>query len=131
MMTDEVDVVIGVDTHKHTHTAAVVTAVGGVVSTTTVATTVVGYRQLLQTARGWSRRVWAIEGTASYGAGLCRFLEATGEQVTEIDRPRRPARATGPSPTSSTPCAPPGRPWPVPIWPCREPAVNARRYASW
>ena len=29
MLADHVDVVIGIDTHKHTHTAAVVTAVTG------------------------------------------------------------------------------------------------------
>ena len=35
------------------------------------------------------RRVWAIEGTGSYVAGLARFLIAQGERVVEIDRPRR------------------------------------------
>ena len=40
MLADLIDVVIGVDTHKHTHTAAVVTAAtGAVVEQTTVSAT--------------------------------------------------------------------------------------------
>jgi transposase len=41
------------------------------------------------------RRVWAIEGTGSYGAGLTRFLTDQGEVVVEVDRPHRPARRGG------------------------------------
>src|SRR5262249_59961337 len=41
------------------------------------------------------RRVWAIEGTASYGVGLTRFLQAHGEEVLEVDRPRRAPRRMG------------------------------------
>jgi transposase len=41
------------------------------------------------------RRAWAIEGTASYGAGLCRFLRERGERVIELDRPARPVRRHG------------------------------------
>jgi transposase len=39
--------------------------------------------------------VWAIEGTGGYGAGLTRFLHAHGEQVVELDRPKRAARRHG------------------------------------
>jgi transposase len=35
------------------------------------------------------RRVWALEGTGCYGAGLTRFLVDQGEWVVEIDRPKR------------------------------------------
>jgi transposase len=41
------------------------------------------------------RRVWAIEGTGSYGAGLTTFLLERGEWAVEIDRPARPARRNG------------------------------------
>jgi transposase len=41
------------------------------------------------------QRVWAIEGTSGYGAGLTRFLHAHGEQVLELDRPKRAARRHG------------------------------------
>jgi transposase len=65
MLADLVDVVIGVDTHKDTHTAAVVTAVtGAVVEQATVPATLAGYRQLLRLAgQQPGQRVWAIEST--------------------------------------------------------------------
>jgi transposase len=97
MLADLVELVIGVDTHKDTHTAAVVQAVsGGVITQATVPATPAGYQQLLQMAdRHDGRRVWAIEGTGGYGAGLTRFLHAHAEQVLELDRPKRAARRHG------------------------------------
>ncbi len=97
MLADRVDAVIGVDTHKHTHTAAVVHAgTGAAGDELTVATNVRGYAELVALAdRNPGSRVWAIEGTGGYGAGLCRFLVARGEEVVELDRPHRPARRGG------------------------------------
>ena len=97
MLADSVEVVIGVDTHKHTHTAAVVTAAtGAMVAQATVPATPAGYQQLLELAdRHDGQRVWAIEGTGGYGAGLTRFLAANAEQVVELDRPKRAARRHG------------------------------------
>ena len=91
MLADLVELVIGVDTHKHTHTAAVVQAVsGGVITQATVPAIPAGYQQLLRlAARHDGQRVWAIEGTGGYGAGLTGFLHAHGEQVLELDRPKR------------------------------------------
>jgi transposase len=42
-----------------------------------------------------SRRIWAIESTGGYGAGLTRFLHAHQEQVAELDRPKRATRRHG------------------------------------
>jgi transposase len=97
MLADLVELVIGVDTHKDTHTAAVVQAVSGAVITqATVPAIPAGYQQLLRLAdRHDGQRVWAIEGTGGYGAGLTRFLHAHGEQVLELDRPKRAARRHG------------------------------------
>jgi transposase len=97
MLADTVELVIGVDTHKDTHTAAVVETVSGaVVEHATVPATPAGYRQLLRLAdRHHGRRVWAIESTGGYGAGLTRFLHAQGEQVVELDRPKRATRRHG------------------------------------
>ena len=97
MLADTVELVIGVDTHKDTHTAAVVQAVsGGVITQATVPATPAGYQQLLQMAdRHDGRRVWAIEGTGGYGAGLTRFLQGQAEQVLKLDRPKRAARRHG------------------------------------
>ncbi len=97
MLADLVDVVIGVDTHKHTHTAAVVTAsTGAAVEDLTIDTDPDGYAELLALAGRYSGlRAWSIEGTGGYGAGLARFLAERGELVIELDRPNRPARRNG------------------------------------
>jgi transposase len=97
MLADTVELVIGVDTHKHTHTAAVVVAAtGAVIAQATAAATPAGYRQLLALAEQQpGQRVWAIEGTGGYGAGLTRFLSANHEQVVELDRPKRTVRRHG------------------------------------
>lgn len=56
-----------------------------------------GYRELLAFARTQvpGARCWALEGTGSYGAGLAAFLDAAGERVVEICRPKRPAQRGG------------------------------------
>src|SRR3954447_9752394 len=67
-----VDVVIGVDTHVHTHSAAVIdSATGGVLGEITVAATAPGYAELVEFATNYPMsRAWAIEGTGGHGAGL-------------------------------------------------------------
>jgi transposase len=99
MLAGQVDVVIGVDTHRDTNTAGIVDATtGGVVAHTECGTDALGYQRLLAFVTqhtGDARRVFAIEGTGSYGAGLTTFLLERGEWVVEIDRPARPARRNG------------------------------------
>lgn len=98
MLAGAVDFVIGVDTHRDSHTAAVLdAATGGVVEHLTVATDAFGYRRLRAFAdeHATGRRVWAIEGTGSYGSGFTTDLLEHGEWVVEIDRPSRPARRDG------------------------------------
>jgi transposase len=91
--------VIGVDTHKDSHSAAVLDArTGGVQGRDQVHTNLDGYEALVELADEHASaedRAWAIEGTGSYGAGLTEFLTARGEWVIEIDRPTRPARRNG------------------------------------
>jgi transposase len=97
MLAEVVDVVIGVDTHKHIHTAAVIDAnTGAVLDTITIDTDPDGYAELVAMADRHSMlRAWSIEGTGGYGAGLCRHLGELGELVIELDRPNRPARRNG------------------------------------
>jgi transposase len=97
MLTGRVDFVIGVDTHKYRHAAAVVDAVGGVLADVEVETDRAGLKILLDwaDARARGRRVWALEGTGSYGTGLTRELLHKGETVYEIDRPKRAQRRGG------------------------------------
>jgi len=129
MLADLVDVVIGVDTHKHTHTAAVVVAAtGAMVAQVTVAATPAGYRQLLKLAGEQpGRRVWAIEGTGGDGAGLTRFLAAHQEQVVELDRPKRAARRHAPNPIRSTPPGRLVRRWAATGLPSPGPRASGRR----
>jgi hypothetical protein len=63
----------------------------------TVATTSPGLWQLLGLAQQHASgpRVWAVEGTGSFGAGLTSLLVDHGEWVVEVDRPKRPARRNG------------------------------------
>lgn len=96
-LTDLADVVIGVDTHVQTHSAAVLDArTGAVLEEATVAATGPGYAELLEVCEEHGPgRVWAIEGTGSHGAGLTRFLSDRGEVIVELDRPVRARRRHG------------------------------------
>jgi transposase len=96
-LAEVVDIVIGVDTHKHTHTAAVIAAAtGAVLDELTIDTDPDGYAELVAMAdRHSGLRAWSIEGTGGYGAGLVRFLAGNEELVIELDRPNRPARRNG------------------------------------
>ena len=99
MLADELDYVLGVDTHRDEHVLAVVTApAGALVAGTAAATNTQGYRALLRLAdrHAPGRRAWAIEGTGSYGAGLRRYLHARRESVLEVSRiPRGERRLRG------------------------------------
>ena len=97
MLADRVDYIIGVDTHTATHTAAVVTPTGAALAHRTVPADADGYLHVSRFAveQAPGRRVWAIEGTGSYGAGLTTHLLEQGEWVVEVDRPARPARRNG------------------------------------
>lgn len=94
-------VVIGVDTHKHIHVAAVMDSVGGILATLTIATDTAGFKQLLEWATGYGKIVaFGIEGTGSYGAGLTSFLRRHNHKVVEVARPdRRLRRLNGKSDT--------------------------------
>ena len=97
MLAELVEVVIGVDTHKDTHTAAVVDSrTGAVLTAATVPADPDGYAELLALAEQQpGLRAWAMEGTGGYGAGLARHLADAEELVVELDRPKRPARRAG------------------------------------
>ena len=84
-----VDVVIGVDTHVGTHSAAAVdAATGGVLAEITVEATVEGYAELVEFANNHAMlRAWAIEGTGGHGAGLSRHLLEMSEIVMRAGPP--------------------------------------------
>jgi transposase len=94
MLADQVDHVIGVDTHRDSHAAAVVAAPSGALELdTTIVADPFGYKRLLRFARQHARgrRVWAIESSGSFGAGLAMFLLEQGR----VGRGGRAAGARG------------------------------------
>jgi len=97
MLEGGVDAIIGVDTHRDTHAAALLDPNGGVRVTLEVPSDRAGHARLLDlvSAQAPGRRVWALEGTGCYGAGLTSFLLDHGEWVVEIDRPKRPRGRNG------------------------------------
>ncbi len=99
MATTAVLVTGGVDTHGHTHHAAVLDYMGRQLGDREFPTSPAGYRALLQwmSGHGVLDRV-GVEGTGTYGVGLARHLREAGVHVVEVDRPdRRARRAQGKS----------------------------------
>lgn len=94
-------VVVGVDTHKHVHVAAVMDTIGGILATLTITTDTGGFRQLGEWAASFGRILaFGVEGTGSYGATLASYLRRHGHRVVEAGRPdRRLRRINGKSDT--------------------------------
>ena len=97
MLEGKIDHVIGVDTHRDRHTAAILDPNGGLVAQLEIPSDQAGAEALLGvvTERAPGRRCWALEGTGCYGAGLASFLAEQGEWVVEVDRPKRPRGRSG------------------------------------
>jgi transposase len=90
ILTDHLDAVVGVDTHTDTHTAALLTPLGAVLTHTQVSADATGAADLLTWAGEHSpgtRIVFAVEGTRSHGLGLTRALRAAGAHVVEAPAP--------------------------------------------
>jgi transposase len=99
MLADELDFVVGVDTHRDQHVLSVVAApTGAMVAQRSVAASGRGYAQALRFADQHAAgvRVWAIEGAGHFGVGLARHLSGRGETVLEAGRsPRGERRLQG------------------------------------
>ena len=86
-------VIGGIDTHKDVHVAALTDNAGMLLGSAVFPTTQAGYRQL----HAWLGRFGTlarvgVEGTGSYGAGICRQLSSAGIEVVEVNRPDRSQR---------------------------------------
>jgi transposase len=95
MLADELDYVIGVDTHRDQHTLAIVAApTGAVLAQTVVGASAGGYADARRFAarHAGGVRAWAVEGAGHYGAGLARYLAERGETVLEVGRQSRAER---------------------------------------
>jgi len=84
---------LGVDTHKDVHVAAVLNTVGVLVGSRSFPATANGYRLLLAWAREFGQVMRAgVECTGSYGAALTRHLRQAGVQVVEVNQPDKATR---------------------------------------
>jgi transposase len=97
-------IVIGVDPHKQTHTAAAVAAaLGELLDERTVKARTHGHERLLAWARSLAdERLWALEDCRHVSVTLERFLLASGERVVRVPPKlmagaRRGARTRGKS----------------------------------
>ena len=87
------EVVLGVDTHKDLHAAAVISPLGVLLSSEMFPATEAGYQALLAWAgRFGTLRRAGVECTGSYGAALARHLRAAGIQVIEVNQPDKAIR---------------------------------------
>lgn len=77
-------VVIAIDPHKASWTAAAVDATLQPVDIIRVDVSAEGYRRLRQFARRWNEPGWAIEGAAGLGAPLTQRLHTDGIEVTDV-----------------------------------------------
>ncbi len=90
-------ILIGADTHKHTHTlAAIDTPNGQHLGEKTIPASKTGFVALLDWARslGDPERVWALEDCRHLTGPLERYLMATGERIVRIP-PNLTARERG------------------------------------
>lgn len=95
MLSEVVDAVIGVDTHRDTNQLEIAHPSGAVIITGSFSNDSAGHGEAL----AWTLRhapgprlVLAIEGTRSYGVGLARAATATAIAVIEAEQPRRKTR---------------------------------------
>lgn len=96
MLAEHYDYVVGGDPDRDTVDLAVLdTATGGVRGHIADRTDQAGYARLLSWAqqRAPGRRVWALEGTGSFAAGLVAALAEAGEDVVEVTAAKRTSGA--------------------------------------
>lgn len=90
---EEIEVILGVDTHLDVHVGAVISEAGNLLGTRSVSTSSAGYCDLFRWACTFGKLNRAgVEGTGTYGAGLCRFLIDRSITVLEVNRPDRAKR---------------------------------------
>jgi transposase len=77
-------VMIGVDPHKGSHTAVVISAAEEPLGEIRVRASAGQARQLITWAAAWPDRAWAVEGAAGLGHLLAQQLVAAGERVLDV-----------------------------------------------
>lgn len=92
----------GVDTHRDTHSVAVVNQLGELVDRFTIPATSSGYAEAIERTTNFLPLVWGLEGTGSYGRPFADALLNNGATVYEVPgtiskRHRRRLRRRGKS----------------------------------
>jgi transposase len=77
-------VMIGVDPHKASHTAAALDEHGHLLGQQHIPATLDGYQTLRAWAARWPDRGWAVEGAHGIGRALAQRLVGDGEQVLDV-----------------------------------------------
>ena len=95
-MQENAPVYAGVDTHKDFHVLVILDSLGRLVSSGSFSASEEGYRRLAEEIGDPSGCLAVgMEGTASYGAGLCSHLMESGYAVFEVLRPKKEKRRVG------------------------------------
>jgi hypothetical protein len=107
MLAEQVDGVIGVDTHRDTLAAAAVSSLGAVLAHAEAATDAHGYLQLLKFARKHvpGRRCWALDTARAWPRSWRPLTKRWWRSAVPSDR----LNAAAARPTPSTRSAPLGR----------------------
>ncbi|MGA3354136.1 MAG: transposase [Acidimicrobiales bacterium] len=77
-------VIIGIDPHTGSHTAAALDETEGVLGELRVRSSATQLEHLLAWAVRWPERTWAIEGAGGLGYLLAQQLIAAGERVVDV-----------------------------------------------
>jgi transposase len=77
-------VMIGVDPHKASHTAAALDEHGQLLDQLRIPATLDGYQALRQWAGRWPQRCWAVEGAHGIGRALAQRLVGDSERVVDV-----------------------------------------------
>jgi transposase len=77
-------VMIGVDPHKASHTAAALDEHGQLLDQQRIPATLDGYQALRRWAGRWPQRCWAVEGAHGVGRALAQRLVSDGEWVVDV-----------------------------------------------
>ena len=84
-------VMIGIDPHKASHTAVVISAAEEPLGELRIRACAAQAEQLLGWAAAWPERTWAVEGAAGLGHLLAQELVSAGERVLDV-QPKLGAR---------------------------------------
>ena len=84
-------VIIGIDPHKASHTAVVISGAEEALGELRVRASVSQAEQLLAWAAAWPQRTWAVEGAGGLGHLLAQQLLSAGERVLDV-QPKLGAR---------------------------------------